>query len=89
MHKVELLRTFKHELLVGSHSYISPPSLMFVSAAVSEIHEFNQKKKKKKKKKKKQQQKKKKKKEREKNSEIGYFQFNTFPRHIILTRGTF
>ena len=31
-------------------------------------------------------------KEKEKNSEIGYFHFNTFPAHIIthcLTRGTF
>ena len=43
---------------------------MFVSAAVSEIHELNQKKKERKKKK-------------EKNSEIGYFQFNIFPGHII------
>ena len=30
-------------LLVGSHRvYISPPSFMFVSATVSEIHELNQ-----------------------------------------------
>ena len=50
---------------VGSQSYISPPSFMFVSAAVSEIRELNQNKKK------------------EENSEIGYFQFNTFPEHII------
>ena len=50
-------------LFVGSQSYISPPSFMFVSAAISEIHELNQKKK--------------------KNSEIGSFQFNTFPGHII------
>ena len=34
-------------LFVGSHSYISPPSFMFVSAAVSEIHKLNQHKKKK------------------------------------------
>ena len=40
-------------LFVGSQSYISPPSFMFVSAVVSEIHELNQNKKKKKKKKKK------------------------------------
>ena len=33
-------------LFVGSQSYISPPSFMFVSAAVSEIHELNQKQKK-------------------------------------------
>ena len=52
-------------LFIGSQSYISPPSFTFVSAAVSEIRELNQKKKKKK----------------EKNSEIGYFQFNTFPGH--------
>ena len=42
---------------VGSRSYISPPSFMFVSAAVSEIHKLNQNKKKKEK----------------KNSEIGQF----------------
>ena len=30
---------------VGSQSYISPPSFMFVNAAVSEIHELNQNKK--------------------------------------------
>ena len=43
---------------------------MFVSAAVSEIHELNQNKKKKK--------------EKEKNySEIGYFQLNIFPGNII------
>ena len=61
-------------LFVGSPSFIfppsfiSPPSFMFVSAvAVSEIHELN----------------KNKKKEKEKNSKIGYFQFNTFPGHII------
>ena len=36
-------------LFVGSQSYISPPSFMFVSAAVSEIHELNQNKKKEKK----------------------------------------
>ena len=40
---------------------------MFVSGAVSEIRELNQNKKK----------------EKEKNSEIGYFQFSTFPGHII------
>ena len=51
-------------LFVRSQSFIFPPSFMFVSAAVSEIRELNQKKKK-------------------KNSEIGYFQFNTFPGHII------
>ena len=54
-------------LFVGSRSFISPPSFVFVSAAVSEIHELNQNKKKK----------------EEKNSEIGYFQFNTIPGHII------
>ena len=46
---------------------------MFVSAAVSEIGELNHKKKKKKKKEE----------EEKNNSEIGYFQFNTFPGHII------
>ena len=52
-------------MFVGSQSFISPPSFMFVSAAVSEIRELNQNKKK------------------EKNSEIGHFQFITFPGHII------
>ena len=55
-------------LFVGSQSFISPPSFMFVSAAVSEIRELNQNKMKK------------------KNSEIGYFQFNTFPGHIIFNQ---
>ena len=61
---------------VGSQSYISPPSFMFVSATVSEIHESNHNKKKILKK------------EKEKNnySEIGYFQFNTFPAHIIFNQ---
>ena len=55
-------------LFVGSQSFISPPSFMFVSAIVSEIRELNQNKKKK----------------EEKNiSEIGYFQFNTFAGHLI------
>ena len=57
-------------MFVGSQSFISQPSFMFVSAPVSEIHELNQNKKKKEK-------------EKKKNSEIGYFQFNTFPGHII------
>ena len=35
-------------LFVGSQSYISPPSFMFDSAAVSEIRKLNQNKKKKK-----------------------------------------
>ena len=47
-------------MFVGSESFISLPSFMFISAVVSEIHELNQNKK-------------------EKNSEIGYFQFITFP----------
>ena len=61
-------------MFVGSQSFISPPSFMFVSAAVSEIHELNQNEK------------------EEKNSEIGYFQFNTFPGHIIcpfFSRGSY
>ena len=61
-------------LFVGSESFISLPSFMFISAEVSEIRELNQNKMK------------------EKNSEIGYFHFNTFPAHIIyhfLTGGTF
>ena len=53
-------------MFVGSQSFISLPSFMFVSAVVSEIREL-----------------KKKEKEKEKNSEIDYFQFNTFPGHII------
>ena len=48
-------------MFVGLQSFISTPSFMFVSAAVSEIRELNQ---------------------NEKNSEIDYFQFNTFPGHI-------
>ena len=52
-------------MFVGSQSFISIPSFMFVSAVVSEIREL------------------KKEKEKKKNSEIDYFQFNTFPGHII------
>ena len=55
-------------LFFGSQSFISPPSFMFVSAAVSEIRELNQNKKEK---------------EKKNNSEIGYLHFNTFPAHII------
>ena len=58
-------------MFVGSQSFISLPSFMFVSAVVSEIRESKEKKEKEKKKKKK------------KNSEIDYFQFNTFPGHVI------
>ena len=54
-------------MFVGSQSFISLPSFMFVSAVVSEIREL----------------KKEKKKEKKNNSEIDYFQFNTFPGHII------
>ena len=57
-------------MFVGLQSFISLPSFMFVSAVVSEICESKEKKEKEKKKKK-------------KNSEIDYFQFNTFPGHII------
>ena len=53
-------------MFVGSHSFISLPSFMFVSAVVSEIRELKEKKEKEK-----------------KNSEIAYFQFNTFPGHLI------
>ena len=52
-------------MFVGSQSFISLPSFMFVSAAVSELCELNQNK------------------EKKKNSEIGYFQFNTYPGYII------
>ena len=51
-------------MFVGSQSFISLPSFMFVSAVVSEIRELKEKKEK-------------------KNSEIDYFQFNTFPGHLI------
>ena len=51
----------------GSQSFISLPSFMFVSAVVSEIRELKEKKEK----------------EKKKNSEIDYWQFNTFPAHII------
>ena len=53
-------------MFVGSQSFISLPSFMFVIAAVSELRESNQNKKKEK-----------------ENSEIDYFQFKTFPGHII------
>ena len=52
-------------MFVGSQNFISLPSFMFFSAVVSEIHELKEKKKEKK--------------EKKKNSEIDYFQFNTFP----------
>ena len=58
-------------MFVGSQSFISLPSFMFVSAVVSEICESKEKEKEKEKKKKK------------KNSEIDYFQFNTFPGLIL------
>ena len=48
-------------MFIGSQSFISLPSFMFVSAVISEIRELKEKK--------------------EKNSEIDYFQFNTF--HLI------
>ena len=56
-------------MFVGSQSFISLPSFMFVSAVVTEIRESKEKKEKEKKKK--------------NNSEIDYFQFNTFPGHVI------
>ena len=55
-------------MFVGSQSFISLPSFTFVSAVDSEIRELKEKKKKEK---------------EEKNSEIDYFQFNTFPGHLI------
>ena len=55
-------------MFIGSQSFISLPSFMFVSAVVSEIRELKKKEKEKK---------------EEKNSEIDYFQFNTFLGHII------
>ena len=51
-------------LFIGSQSFISLPTFMFVSAVVSELHESNQNK------------------EKEKNSEIGYIQFSTFPGYV-------
>ena len=51
-------------IFIGSQSFISLPSFMFVSAVVSEIRELKEKKEK-------------------KNSGMDYFQFNTFPGHII------
>ena len=51
-------------MFVGSQSFISLPSFMFVSAVVSEIRELKKEKEK-------------------KNSEIDYFQFNTFPGPLI------
>ena len=55
-------------MFVGSQSFTSQPSFMFVSAPISELRESNQNNKEK---------------EKEKNFEIGSFQFNTFPGHII------
>ena len=57
-------------MFVGSQSFISLPSFMFVSAVVSEIRELKEKKEKEEK-------------EKKNNSEIDYFQFNTFPGHLI------
>ena len=54
-------------LFVGSQSFISLPSFVFVSAAVSELRKSNQNKKEKEK----------------KNSEISYFQFNTLSGYLI------
>ena len=59
---------FKHDV-VGSQSFISLLSFVRISAVVNELHESNQNKKKEK--------------EKKNNSEIGYFQFNTFPGYII------
>ena len=49
-------------MFIGSQSFISLPSFIFVSALVSELCKMKQNK---------------------NNSEIGYFQFNTFPGLII------
>ena len=49
-------------MFIGSQSFISLPSFMFVSAVVSEIRELKKEK---------------------NNSEMDYFQFNTFPGHLI------
>ena len=54
-------------MFVGSQSFISLPSFMFVSAVVSEIRELKEKEKE----------------EENNNSEIDYFQFNTFRGHLI------
>ena len=40
--EMNCLHTLNMTLFVGSQSFIYPPSFMFVSAAVSEIHELNQ-----------------------------------------------
>ena len=55
-------------MFVGSQSFISLPSFIFVSAVVSEIRELKEKK------------------EEMKNSGIDYFQFNTFPGHLIFNQ---
>ena len=54
-------------MFVGSQSFISLPRFMFVSAVVSEIRELKEKEEK----------------EKKNYSEIDYFQFNTFPGHLI------
>ena len=56
-------------MFVGSQSFISLRSFMFVSAVVSEIRELKEKEKKEE--------------EKKNNSEIDYFHFNTFPGHLI------
>ena len=56
-------------MFVGSQSFIPLPSFMFVSAVVSEIRELKEKEEEEK--------------EKKNNSEIDYFQFNTFPGHLI------
>ena len=47
--EIQCLHNFNHyvTMFVTSQSFISLPSFMFVSAAVSEIHDLNQNKKKK------------------------------------------
>ena len=54
-------------MFVGSQSFISLPSFMFVSAVVSEIRELKEKEKE----------------TEKNISEIDYFHFNTFPGHLI------
>ena len=57
-------------MFVRSQSFISLSSFMFVSAVVNEIRELKEKENSKKE-------------NSKKNSEIDYFQFNTFPGHLI------
>ena len=64
-----MLTYFKHDIVHWVTELHLSTKFQFVSVEVSELREPNQNKKEKE--------------EEKKNSEIGYFQFNTFPGYII------